>query len=210
MFPRLPTHGLFFVLFASVAACESSASLGETTGTGTGSLQQPPSAATSQPPEGPAPAPVVLPDATLAEVKARCANPAHGPVDGYATFQELRMRLIGRWFACDVVNDPSVLYRREAGIEFRADGTWRLLRVASDGSFVDQRGLDNEGTWHEKYDGFVEYIQVNWSGSSTNGMVLTQFELEAAPTRLRVTDYLTKEKTWFVPIAVTGDSTQLW
>jgi hypothetical protein len=209
-----------------VVGCEGKVDLGSNEPTGSAVGQAPPSASAAPSSTGTDPAPSAtetipaklppvapLPDATLAEVKARCADPAHGPIDPYADYDGLKTRLIGRWYACSSTEgmepDPHTgqlirpeLYSREAGIEFVSDQTWHLLRVADDGTFASQLGIEGQGTWGEKYEKFIEYFQVNWQLSPTLNMELTQFDFESSPRRLRVVNYMSKATTWFVPIAI--------
>ncbi len=194
MVVRRTILSLSLFLSLAVPACELSADLGHDT---------PPDAGVEEDssitlPKGPEPTPPTAPDVTLAEAKARCADPAHGPVDAYSDFAGLEKRLVGRWFACDRGDGSTDLFQREVGIEFHADHTWNLLRLDAAEKFVDQRGIDNEGEWGEKYANFLGYYRL----ALANDLVLVQLAFESAPRRLRTTDESTKITTWLVPLGV--------
>jgi hypothetical protein len=148
-------------------------------------------------PDHPNPNPVPMkPNASAAEIQARCADAVHGPVDALTSFMDLKNKVHGRWFACNRAT-ASGFYTREAGIEFNGNGTWNLIREEADGTFVTLQGIDNQATWHEKYTDFLGYFQVN----TTTGMVLTEFAFESAPRRMRTSgDGMTP--VWFVPMEV--------
>ena len=137
------------------------------------------------------------PDAALADIQARCNDAVHGPADPYASFGELKTRIHGRWFACNRA-DATGLYAKEAAIQFTANGTWNLLHEEADGSFTTLHGVESQGTWQEKYTGYTGYFQVDWV-SGQNGMVLTTFDFETSPTRLRVS-VDDGAPIWFVPM----------
>ena len=75
------------------------------------------------------------------------------------------------------------LYQRDDGIEFRGDGTWRLLHESAEATFQSQQGIEASGTWGEKYTGFIGYFQVNWR-DAPNGLGL---RVSASSTRARPT-----------------------
>ncbi len=158
-----------------------------------------PAPSPTSPGPDPAPTPVAVPDAALAALLARCHAPTHGPVDPYASFGELKTRLVGRWFSCAHADGKANgFYALEDGIEFDTDGTWHFLRRAGDGTFTTLHGIENEGTWHEKYTDFLGYFQVNHP-SGPNGMILTEFAFETTPREMRTSgDGLVP--TWLVPM----------
>ncbi len=198
---------LFLTSFSIVAACGGATVHDDAPETAGGLHQAPrdpgldPEPVPEKPTEpGLEPEPVpAKPDATLAVLEARCEDETHGPRVDYASFAELKTKLVGRWFSCDHVAGAKTFYTREAAIEFRADGTWRFLRETADGTFEALTGVENEGTWGEKYTGFTGYFQVNHP-DGPNGMVLSEFLFESAPQRLRAKGY-EEAPAWLVPMA---------
>jgi hypothetical protein len=126
--------------------------------------------------------PPTAPDGPIEEMKARCADPAHGPVDAYGDYATFEKKVVGRWFSC-APGQP--LVADLAGIEFHADHTWNFVREDS-GKLVAQRGLGNEGAWSEKYTGFVGYFQIDVAGSPEASDSLF-FGFEVSPHRMRMT-----------------------
>lgn len=153
-----------------------------------------PTTTTAPAPAGTAANPVNIGPAYL---QARCSAPNHGPVDAYQNWSGLSQRLVGQWFACDRSPAYPDVFNREAGIEFHADGTWNLLRLMPDGSFVPLRGIDSEGHWLPKYTGYTD-VQL----SLADRIEVTTFAFESAPQRARATNSsrLGEVTTWLVPL----------
>jgi hypothetical protein len=207
--PLLRSFACFVVGVPLFAACSEeldssekvssaqSAGSAEPTPTPSGTVY-PDTTGTASAPPRPVPAPEPMdPDAALADIQARCANAAHGPADPYASFAELKTRVHGRWFACNRA-DTSGLYAKESAIQFAATGAWNLLHQESDGTFTTLHGVANEGTWGEKYTDFTGYLQVDWPNGA-NDMVLTAFDFETSPTRMRIR-VDGGAPIWFVPM----------
>lgn len=168
--------GTLFILLASCSACEATADLGYSDKTFEAGGQD---AGSNRFPFVPEPA-LISPDASLARLKARCADPAHGPAARYDSFTSFQKKVVGRWFSC---SPRPPLVGDALGIAFHADGTWNLLRYDGMGAFVAQRGLDHEGRWGEKYASFVEYFQIDVAGASHS---LFAFAFETNPRRMRM------------------------
>jgi hypothetical protein len=166
--------------------------------------------------------PPLPPDAALADVKARCADPTHGPVAKYADLAGLRDLLIGRWYACDstegMVPDPHTgllirpeLYSQVDGLQFLPGaagepaivGSWQSLKLTDAGVFITQQGIDSSGTWVPEYGQYVSTIEVSWQDSPTLDQEATEFDFESSPTRMRAKNQMSGAMTWFVPMAAT-------
>lgn len=182
-----------------LAACESTENLGHTGGP-LGSQGAPPASTEQRPSLMPPEAASPLPPAYL---RARC-EAAHGPVDGYAKWTDLTRKLVGRWFSCSQTAGAPDVFRREAGIEFHADGTWNLLHLEANGNFVSAQGIEGQGTWSQKYQDPATLVQI----SKGDEIEVASFAFERDPQRMRATEDCASGsgetcqgmKAWLVPI----------